>query len=280
MMTVTAGVIGLGVMGGSIAGRIVASGFDTEVYDLNPATVERLVAAGARAGTIESIAARDVVVLSLPNDAIVASVGGQLTGHLGADTALIEMSTILPQTARQLRDMLHAAEFVDAPISGGPDDASNGSLGILVGVDAPLSDGVRSVLDVLGAISEVGEVGEGKAVKLINNMMSMGNVAVAAEAFQLGVKLGLDPQRLYDVLSVSGGRSNHFNKRMPWAIAEDFIARFAVRLGEKDLRLAIQLAHDNTFPLPVTALVHQVYEEASAKGFADEDLIALTKLYR
>jgi 3-hydroxyisobutyrate dehydrogenase-like beta-hydroxyacid dehydrogenase len=280
MTEVNVGVIGLGAMGGALAERVLGAGFDTEVFDLSGAAVERLTALGARAGTIHTVAQSDVLIINLPNDAIVTDVGGQLAGNLGDTTRVIEMSTIGPDTVRALRDTLGAVEFVDAPVSGGPMEARSGELSLLVGVDQPLTEAPRSVLETVGTINPVGKVGDGKAVKLVNQMMAMGNVAVAVEAFQLGINLGVDSELLYDVLSRSGGRSNHFNKRMPWVIADDFDARFAVRLAEKDLRLAIALSHDNSYATPITATIHQVYETAMSRDLADEDVVALIKLYR
>jgi 3-hydroxyisobutyrate dehydrogenase-like beta-hydroxyacid dehydrogenase len=278
--TTKVGVIGLGAMGGALAERVMGAGFATEVFDLDRAAIDRLVAMGASAGTMASVAVCGVVIINLPNDAIVTDVGEQLAGNLGDATRVIEMSSISPQTARRLRDTLGAAEFVDSPVSGGPMEARNGELSLLVGTDAPVSETARAVLEAVGTINEVGTVGDGKAVKLVNQMMAMGNNAIAVEAFQLGVNLGVDPELLYDVLSRSGGRSNHFNKRIPWAIADDFDARFAIRLAEKDLRLAIELGHDNTYATPITATIHQVYERAMTQELADEDVVSLIKLYR
>ncbi len=277
----TLGVVGLGAMGGAIAGRLVASGFDVVVYDTSPEAVQRLVDLGAAAGDLAKVAGAQVVVLSLPNDAVVLSVVDELAPVLTART-LIEMSSTLPETARALADRLGGSvpELVDAPVSGGPADATAGTLSLLVGADGELSDAAQQVLGSVGTINRVGRFGDGKIVKLINNMMAMGNVAVAVEAFQLGVNLGVEPKLLYDVISRSGGRSNHFNKRVPWVLDDDFTARFAVRLGEKDMRLGLELAHGASYPTPVAATVHQVFESAMSHQLADEDVVALIKVYR
>jgi 3-hydroxyisobutyrate dehydrogenase-like beta-hydroxyacid dehydrogenase len=168
---------------------------------------------------------------------------------------------------------------VDAPVSGGPADALAGSLTLLIGAEAEALNRARPVLAQLGSIEHVGPPGHGKAAKLVNNTMTMGNMVVAAEAFTLGVKLGLDPDALFDVLSRSGGRSHHFVKRMPLALARDFTARFALYLSEKDLRLALEMGHDVSYAMPVASTVHQIYELARAKGLADEDMVAVIKVY-
>jgi 3-hydroxyisobutyrate dehydrogenase-like beta-hydroxyacid dehydrogenase len=113
----------------------------------------------------------------------------------------------------------------------------------------------------------------------VNNVMSMGNLAVAAEAFTLGTKLGLDPGRAFEVLSRSGGRSHQFVKRMPAVLAGDTTARFALGLAEKDLRLALEMAHGVPAGMPITGAIHQVYELARAAGLGERDAAALVELY-
>ena len=98
----------------------------------------------------------------------------------------------------------------------------------------------RPLLSVLGTeIHHIGPLGSGQILKIVNNVMSMGNVAVAAEAMVLGVKAGLDPQRLYDILSTSGGRSHHFIKRFPNVLAGDFTPYFGINLSRKDVALGL-----------------------------------------
>jgi 3-hydroxyisobutyrate dehydrogenase len=174
----------------------------------------------------------------------------------------------------------HDVAVVDCPVSGGPGEALAGKLVELVGADDAALARVRPVLEALGTVEHVGAVGHGKTVKLLNNLMAMGNIVVAAEAFTLGVKLGLDRDDLFDVLSRSGGRSFHFLKRFPYALADDYSARFAVRLGEKDIRLGLELAHDADYPMPTASIVHQIFEMARAKGLGNEDVVAVLKVFQ
>src|SRR6516164_2227111 len=111
-------------------------------------------------------------------------------------------------------------------------------------------------------------------------MMSMGNVLVAAEAFALGVAAGVDPQTLYDVLSVSGGRSHHFTKRFPNALKGDFSPGFKMELGEKDLALAIALGRSRRLPTPAASAVRELYAMALAEGLRGQDIVALLAMYR
>lgn len=275
-------VIGLGAMGGSVAERLVTSGLATRVYDLDPAAIERLVAKGATACDMESATDCDVLLTSLPSDEAVASVllDGGLVSRLDG-RILIELSTVLPGTLNRVCTVAadHDVAVVDCPVSGGPNEALRGALTLLVGASDCDLDRARPVLDALGTVEHIGPPGHGKTIKLVNNVMSMGNMVIAAEAFALGSKMGLDAQRMYEVLSRSGGRSHHFVKRMPYALDRDFSARFAVYLGEKDVRLALALAHDEEYVMPATSTVHQIYEMARATGLGQEDIVAVLKLY-
>jgi 3-hydroxyisobutyrate dehydrogenase len=281
-MTAAVTVIGLGAMGGSIARRLAGSGIDTGVYDIASDAVGRLVADGAQAVDPAADDLGDFVLISLPDDrAVTAAVleSGLLERLSGR--VLIELSTILPETMSLIADRAreHGVAVVDCPVSGGPAEALKGTLVLLAGAEASVLERAEPVLALLGTVEHVGPVGHGKAVKLVNNVMAMGNVAVAAEAFTLGTALGLDRERLYDVLSRSGGRSHHFQKRIPYVLAGDYSPRFSLDLGEKDLRLALQLAHDEGYVMPTASIVHQIFEMGRAKGLGREDAIAVVKIF-
>lgn len=274
--------IGLGAMGGSVAERLISQGANISVSDLSAEAVAKLQAKGATALSPESVGDCDVLITSLPNDAAVraALLDSGVLNTPGLDL-LIELSTILPDTMREIEAAAtgHDVRVVDAPVSGGPAEALAGTLTLLVGADEDALELARPILEQLGTIEHVGPAGHGKAAKLVNNTMTVGNMAVAAEAFTLGVKLGLEPHRLFDVLSRSGGRSHHFQKRIPYALERDFSARFALQLSEKDIRLALQMGHDACYAMPVASAVHQMYELARAHGLAEEDMVAVIKIY-
>lgn len=276
-------VLGLGAMGGAVAQRLLESGFPTLVYDIDPDAVARQVARGATACDPAGAGAADVIITSLPNDRIVTQVlldSGVLAKWSGR--VLVELSTTLPETVRAVAAVAaeHAVAVVDSPVSGGPGEALAGKLVELVGADPEALERARPVLSVLGTIEHVGAVGHGKTVKLVNNLMAMGNIVVSAEAFTVGVQLGMDRHELFDVLSRSGGRSFHFLKRWPYALADDYHARFAVALGEKDMRLGLELAHQSGCVTPISAAVQQIFEMARARGFGDEDVVAVLKVFQ
>ncbi|MBI1733938.1 MAG: NAD(P)-dependent oxidoreductase [Candidatus Rokubacteria bacterium] len=281
------GFLGMGAMGGPMARRLVQSGFSVTGYDVSAARAAAAAKDGVTIAKSPAAAAEtaDVVLSSLPNPAAVRA------AYLGPDGALstlrtgavvADLSTIDPETWREVDEAARArgAQTLGAPVSGGPADAGNGRLVFLVGGDAAVIDRCRPVLETLGAeIHHLGPLGAGHIVKLVNNVMSMCNVAVAAEAMVLGVRAGMDPQRLFEVLSTSGGRSHHFLKRFPNVLAGDFTPYFSIALSRKDLSLALRMAESLGVPMLATSAVRQIYEAAAAQGLDNVDMAGVTKLY-
>jgi 3-hydroxyisobutyrate dehydrogenase len=281
------GFLGMGAMGGPMARRLVQSGFpvtgcDVSVARTAVAAKDGVTIAKSPSAAVESA---DFVLSSLPNPAAVRA------AYLGTDGAvaalkagaiLIDMSTIDPATWAEVAEAARArsVESLGAPVSGGPGEAGSGRLVFLIGGEAAVIERSRPVLDTLGnEIHHLGPLGAGHIVKIVNNVMSMCNVAVAAEAMVLGVRAGMDPQRLFDVLSTSGGRSHHFLKRFPNVLAGDFTPYFSIALSRKDLSLALQMAESLKVPMLATATVRQVYEAAAAQGCDNLDMAGITTLY-
>jgi 3-hydroxyisobutyrate dehydrogenase-like beta-hydroxyacid dehydrogenase len=281
-MAARIGVLGLGKMGGAFAARLRDQGYETYGYDPSDAATERFVAEGGIAASLKSVADCHTVISSLPSDSeVIAVFDDQLLADLSGGT-LIELSTILPSTMVALagKAATHDVQVVDCPVSGGFNDARAGTIVLLVGADKAVLERNTELLNAMGVVRYVGKVGNGKIVKLVNNMMSLGNMVVAAEAFALGASLGMDGQELFDVLNQSGGRSLSFTRRIPSVLQRDFSARFALYLAEKDLRLALEMGHQGSYPMPVTAAVHQVYEMATTMGLSSEDQAAVIKVYQ
>lgn len=281
------GFLGMGTMGGPMARRLVQSGFSVTGYDVSSARCEAAAKAGVTLAKSPAAAAEhaDVIMSSLPNPLAIreAYLGANgVLPALRAGAILVDMSTIDPSTWREVADAARArgAESLGAPVSGGPAEAGSGRLVFLVGGEAAVIDRCRPVLEALGSeIHHLGPLGAGHIVKLVNNVMSMCNVAVAAEAMVLGVKAGMDPQRLFDVLSTSGGRSHHFLKRFPKVLAGDFTPNFSIALSRKDLSLALQMAESLGVPMLATSTVRQIYEAAAAQDLDTLDMAAVTALY-
>lgn len=281
------GFLGLGAMGGAMARRLVQNGFTVVGYD--PSQARAGAAAKDGVSVVKSPAAAaeaaDVVLSSVPNPPAVRA------AYLGADgavaaarpgTVLVDLSTVDPATWAEVAETARGrgVDSLGAPVSGGPADAGSGKLVFLVGGEAAVLERVRPVLETLGSeVHHLGPLGAGHIVKLVNNVMSMCNVAVAAEAMVLGVRAGMDPARLFEVLSTSGGRSHHFLKRFPNVLAGDFTPHFSIALSRKDLSLALKMAESLGVPMLATSVVRQIYEAAAAAGLDDADMAGVTKLY-
>ena len=281
------GFIGLGIMGSRMARTLSRAGHGLTVFDVDPGKMDALKAAGASvAASARAVAqSSEMVFSSLPVPATVKAVylgpDGVLQGA-APGTILVDMSTVDPETTRAVSKA--AAEknvqYLDAPVSGGYREAENGTLVIIVGGDRDAFEGCREVLGALGStVHYAGPSGAGNIVKLINNVMSMGNVLVAAEAFVLGVKAGMDAQTLFDIIRTSAGRSYHFEKRFPNILARKFEPGFTVDLARKDLGLAVDMARMHDVPVPATSLIHQLYNASSTLGDGPKDFASIVKVF-
>jgi 3-hydroxyisobutyrate dehydrogenase-like beta-hydroxyacid dehydrogenase len=280
------GFIGLGIMGSRMAATLSRAGYAPQVFDIDDKKLEALTAvgAGACASAGEVAQKSDVVFSSLPLPATVKSVYLGPAGVLESarpGAVLIDMSTVDPETTRAVHAAAAArnVKYLDAPVSGGYREAESGKLVIIVGGDRAAFDEVEDVLCVLGTTHYAGPSGSGNIVKLVNNVMSMGNVLVAAEAFVVGVKAGMDARTLFEILRTSAGRSFHFERRFPNILARNFAPGFTVDLARKDLGLAVETARSQDVPVPVMSLLHQLYTASSARGDGGNDFGAIVKLF-
>ncbi|MBZ8132378.1 NAD(P)-dependent oxidoreductase [Afifella sp. IM 167] len=281
-------VIGLGQMGSAVAAHLKDDGFDVMGWDIAAPVRERAAADGiAVAGSArEALAGRPRVLTSLTNaDAVRSAWLGEdgIVAHAAEGAILMELSTIEPAA---MRDIAAAAQergliALDCPVSGGPIEARSGKLIMMAGGDAAAIERAMPVLQSLGAtVRHTGDVGTAKVVKIVNNMMAMGNLLIASEAFALGVKAGVEPDKLFEVLAESGGRSQTFTKRFPHALKNDFEPRFKLELAAKDLALGDDLARAEGMPAPAAALVKEMFNLALAEGFRGKDAVALLAMYQ
>ena len=283
------GFIGLGAMGRPMAKRLISARHELVVFDVVTANVDALAGDGAERGlTPRHVAEQTQVTLtSLPNSAIVASVmtgsdgvfAGALEGH-----TVVDLSSVGPESTRKLarQASLNGIDYLDAPVSGGVKGAANGSLTIMAGAPGEAAFlRVKPILDALGSkIYFVGEVGSGNAVKIVNNMLLGANMASLAEALVLGTKIGLDPQVMYEILSQSSARSYALEIKVPgFVLKGDFAPGFMLDLQYKDLTMAVEAARDVSMPLPMTTTALQVFEMARAKGYGQEDMSSVVKVW-
>ena len=282
------GFIGIGAMGRPMAVNLLKAGFHLTVYDLNQEAVQQLIEMGARsvATPKELAAGADVVITMLPNFDVVQSVLDGADGVLaGAREAavIIDMSTVAPNQTRRMAALAKekGVSYLDAPVSGGVGGAAKGALTIMVGGPAAVIEQVMGIFNVLGKkVYRVGDVGAGDAIKLVNNLLLGINMAAVAEAMVVGVKAGLDPQVLLEIISSSSGSSYALETKMPKFIMKgNFDPGFAIDLQFKDLELATQTGKDLGVPLILTNLAQQIFEQARAAGLGGEDISAVIKVW-
>ncbi|MBX3498079.1 MAG: NAD(P)-dependent oxidoreductase [Alphaproteobacteria bacterium] len=281
-------VLGMGQMGSGMAGRLADSGHDVIGYDINPATRAALAASGmAMADSIRAaLAGREIILTSLPDPRAVRTAWLSEDGLVAMaepGSLCIELSTIDPETMREVgaAAALRGLDVVDCPVSGSPAEARQGRLVLIAGGERQTVNRAEPILLALGETWKyTGGVGTAKVVKLVNNMMSMGNVLIACEAFALGTVAGVEPDTLYDVLSVSGGRSHHFTKRFPNALKNNFDPGFKMELGEKDLALSIDLGRALKMPTPGASMVRELFALALSEGYRGRDIVALLQMYQ
>jgi len=281
------GLVGLGNIGGGMCRRLLHQGYRVVGFDVAEAAQETAEAAGAEivGSPAEVAAATPMTVTSLPNSAIVleacTGVKGWLEGAVSGST-LIETSTIEPAAIVRLGERLAArgVRLLDVALSGEPPQAAAGELVFQVGGDEELFQEHRALLEAMSKkINRTGGIGTAKIVKLVNNLMSLGNIAVASEAFVLGVKCGMDPHRLFDILSISGGRSAHFNHDFPQVLDGDFQPGFKTSLALKDMRLILDLAATEGYPARLAPVIEALYAEAADRGSGEEHFTSVVKIY-
>jgi putative dehydrogenase len=282
------GVIGLGAMGFGVARSLLRAGFATHAYDVRPAVLATFVQEGgiACADPAELGAACEVVITVVVNAAQTETV---LFGERGAAAAMkagsivIAAATVAPDFAIGLGARLKEAGvlLLDAPMSGGAAKAASGEMTMMTSGPAEAYAACEDVLAAIsGTVYRLGdEHGQGSKVKIINQLLAGVHIAAAAEAMALGLREGVDPAALYDVITHSAGNSWMFENRVPHILAADYTPLSAVDIFVKDLGLVLDTARKTKFPLPLSATAHQMFMSASAAGFGAEDDSAVIKTF-
>jgi 3-hydroxyisobutyrate dehydrogenase len=280
------GFIGLGNMGGPMALNLVKHGFPLVVNDIDPAKVVPLRERGAKVeDSAERVAAAVerticIVETTAQAESVIAGERGIVKsakpGHI-----VICMSTIDPFAARRLAETLAArgVAMLDAPVSGGTERAKSGELSIIAGGDPATFDACHDLFKAMGTnLFHVGPLGSGLAMKLVNNMLIQVNRVAVAEAMVLGVKAGLDPQTIYDVVRVSTGASYAFEHGVPKILRRDFAPGGTVDITYKDQELETSFAKQLGVPLLLANVTQQLYQMARAAGLNKEDGLAVIKI--
>jgi 3-hydroxyisobutyrate dehydrogenase len=287
------GFIGIGNMGLPMVANLLKAGYRVEAFDVRPEAVAAAVQRGAAAArsAAETAARAQVVVTMLPNSpeveaAYLASRGVLEGAHPGL--VCIDMSTIDPATTRRVGERLAAegVRMLDAPVSGAVPRAVEGSLTIMVGGEAGLVESMRPILAAMGRnVIHVGPLGAGEVAKICNNLIAGVSMIAVAEAFTLGIRAGVDPRVLHDVISKSSGDCWALEHNCPVpglvptaAANRDFDAGFMTDLMAKDLSLARAAARDLGVSCFTGTLAHELYSLASRHGLGRKDFSSVIQL--
>jgi len=277
------GFIGLGRMGEPMALRLVAAGYELVVYDVRPESVAALTAKGARAAASPAAVASavDTVLLSLPTPPIVREVAANVSGGSKVKT-VIDLSTTGATAAREIAAALAAKGItaVDSPVSGGVAGAVAGTLAVMVAGPRALCAELEPMLAVFGKVFFIGErPGMGQTMKLANNLLSATAMAATAEAVVFGVKSGLDPAVMCDVINAGSGRNTASMDKVPkQVITRKFAQGFATGLMYKDVRLCLEEAEAAGAPMPVSTAVRAMWARANDELGGDSDMTAIVQL--
>jgi hypothetical protein len=285
----TIGFIGTGVMGEPMC-RNLSSKLDVAIiaYDLRREPLERLTDAGVTAanGVAEVAEAADLILLSLPGNTEVEQVclGEDGIAACGAPGLVVtDLSTCAAACARKVGDGLAAKRilFADAPVTRTAKAALDGTLSIMVGGDAALFDRLTPVLSTMGTdVTHAGPVGAGQQCKLLNNMVCVQTVVAIAEALTMARRAGVDPNVLFDILGKGSANSfalrNHgMNSMLPGIFREGV---YPTRYALKDIRYALDLAHETGVDARGAELAQALLSETAAQGFAEAYYPALVKI--
>ncbi|MCG5073163.1 L-threonate dehydrogenase [Paraburkholderia tagetis] len=287
-MSRNVGVIGLGAMGMGVARSLLRGGFNVHACDVRRETLDQFVAHGGKAcaSPADLGAQCDIVVTLVVNAAQTETV---LFGEQGAVKAMkpggvvIACATVAPEFAIELGRRVEAAglQMLDAPVSGGAARAASGEMTMMTSGPAAAYTACEDVLAAMaGKVYRLGaQHGVGSKVKIINQLLAGVHIAAAAEAMALGLREGVDPDALYDVITHSAGNSWMFENRVPHILNGDYTPLSAVDIFVKDLGLVLDTARRSKFPLPLSAAAHQMFMMASTAGHGGEDDSAVIKIF-
>jgi len=280
------GFIGVGNMGGPMSGHLLKAGHEVLVYDTSEAAVARVVSQGAkRLSSVRQTADEaETVLLCLPTPAIVEAValgaGGLLEGS--KLRTVVDLSTIGPRSAAAVAAGLakRGIAYVDSPISGGVPGAVKATLAVMVSCPRPLYDELKPILENFGKTFFLGEkAGQAQTMKLANNILSAAAVAMTSEAVVMGVKAGLDPKVMIDVINAGSGRNTASADKFPRCVLpRTFDVGFKAALAYKDVRLCVDEAEHLGAPMVVGSAVREMLSITLALVGKEADFSEVVKV--
>jgi 3-hydroxyisobutyrate dehydrogenase len=279
------GFIGLGIMGRGMANNLLKAGFQVRVWNRTASRMDALVEAGAEAGSSPAdVAANSDIIVTCVSDTpdverVILGDDGVIHGAK-AGSLVIDCSTISPQVTREIAAKLAEKNIhmLDAPISGGSEGAAKGTLSIMIGGDEDQFQRALPVFQAMGkTITHIGPVGTGQTVKLVNQVLVVGNCLAMCEALLLAQAGGVDLQKTYEAISQGAAGSWMFTNRGPQIMKRDWRPGFTVALQQKDLRLVLDAADELGVPLVGTSMIFNLYRTLEAQGLQEEGNHALVK---
>lgn len=287
MSTDDVAVIGLGSMGLGMALSLIRAGIGVTGYDVDERATAKLAAAGGRAAANPAEAARDagavltVVVNAAQTDTVLFGPAGA-AATMARGGVIVSSATMSPADARRLSARATEAGllYVDAPMSGGAARATSGELTVMASGDPAAFAKAEPVLSVIAqTVYRLGDsAGIGASFKIVNQLLAGVHIAVACEAITLAKRLGLDIDKVYEVITASAGNSWMFQNRMPHVLAGDYTPHSAVDIWVKDLGILADIGREQKFPLPMAANALQMFLATSAAGMGRDDDASVARM--
>jgi 3-hydroxyisobutyrate dehydrogenase-like beta-hydroxyacid dehydrogenase len=277
----TVGVIGLGIMGGSFARNLVESGWRVVGYDIDAARRRALAKVGVEiaSGVAALAKSAPVVITSLPSPQALDAVVAEIVAARLPSRVVIEASTFtLDDKVRAERALKKAGHVpLDCPISGTGAQAAVKDLVVYASGDKKTVARLKSLfLGFARAVHDLGEFGNGSKMKYVANLLVAIHNVASAEAMVLGMKAGLDPQRIFDLIRIGAGNSRVFELRAPMMVKDDYdAATMKIKVWQKDMDVIGQYAKKLRVPTPLFTATEPVYAKAMATGLAMQDTAAV-----
>lgn len=287
--TETIGVIGLGAMGLGTATALLEAGLAVIGCDISDVARQAFESRGGTSVATPAELARrcSVVLVIVVNAEQVESVLFGETGvvnRLASGSVVMQCATVAPSYAKALGERLDAVGLLmlDAPISGGAVKARQGRLSVMASGSEAAYAKAKPVLDAMAeTVHRLGDApGAGSSVKLVNQLLAGVHIAAATEAMALGIRMGIDPDTLFDVITHSAGNSWMFENRVPHILKGDYTPLSTVDIFVKDLNIVHQAGRELAFCMPVASSALQQFTAASGAGFGREDDSAVVKVYQ
>jgi 3-hydroxyisobutyrate dehydrogenase-like beta-hydroxyacid dehydrogenase len=274
------GFLGLGIMGGPMAQRLIKAGHEVALWSYSPGKADQLAAMGGTACSTPAEVARrsECVFLCVGNTEMsrntILGKNGLAEGAAKSLT-IVDCSTVSPTASRGIAEELAklGIQFLDAPCTGSKSGAENGTLTFMVGGEEKVYESVRPYFAAMGTqLYYCGASGMGLHAKLSQNMI-IGNLLQAFnESFVLSTKAGVAPELMLDILNNSAARSGLVSAKAPMVFSRNFATHFSVKWLEKDMELMLESAAELNVPAPMTSLSRQMLRAAIAKGFGEDDI--------